>query len=182
MEIQISLQKEDWKRYQSYIEKAHLKQQNTWMNSFWVNMLVWMVIAIIFMTIFQNFSNFHWPTAISVAVFFVLIFAFFLFNMLKIRKAFEPLENGVFCGKHKFTFTGKGIASEGKGYEGNHSWEIVKKIERAPGMILIYLDTANAYVFPESKLDNPDELYNFISEQYSNVTSQSNRPPSSAAE
>jgi hypothetical protein len=36
-------------------------------------------------------------------------------------------------------------------------------------MIMIYLDTAYAYVFPESKLDNPDEFYNFITEQYSNV-------------
>jgi hypothetical protein len=85
-----------------------------------------MVVAIVFMSIFQSFSHFHLPTAISVAVFFILIFALFIFNMFKIRKAFEPLENGVFCGKHKFTFTDKGIASEGDGYEGNHSWEIVK--------------------------------------------------------
>lgn len=182
MEIQINLQKEDWKIYQSYIEKELPKQQKTWMDSFWVNIFVWMVIAIIFMTIFQSFSHFHWPTAISVAIFFILIFALFLVNMFKIRKAFEPLENGVFCGSHKFTFTSKGIASKGKGYEAYHSWEIVKNIERVSGMILIYLDTAYAYVFPESKLDYPDEFYNYISEQYSNVTNQSSRPSSSATD
>jgi len=171
MEIQINLQKEDWKLYQSYIEKELPKQQKTWVDSFWVNVFVWMVMGIIFMTIFQNLSHFHWPTATLVAIFFVLISALFFFNMFKIRKAFEPLENGTFCGSHKFTFTPEGIASEGKGYEGHHSWEIVKKIERAPGMILIYLDKAYAYVFLESKLDNPDEFYNYISEQYSNVKS-----------
>ena len=182
MEIQINLQKEDWKNYQSYIEKTLPKQKKTWMDSFWVNMFVWMLLVIMFMDIFQSFSYFHWPTAISVSVFFILIFALFIFNMFKIRKAFEPLESGVFCGKHKFKFTDNGIASEGDGYEGNHSWKIVKRIERAQGMIMIYLDTAYAYVFPESKLDNPDEFYSFISEQYSNVTSQSSRPPTSAAD
>jgi hypothetical protein len=173
MELQINLQKKDWKHYQSYIEKELPKQKKTWVDSFWVNMFIWMVVAIIFMTIFKKFSYFHWPTAISVAIFFVLMIVLFIFNMLKIRKLFEPLENGVFCGSHKFTFTDKGIASEGKGYEGHHSWKVVKKIERAPGMILIYLDTTYAYVFPESKLENPDEFYNYISKQYSNVTKTS---------
>jgi hypothetical protein len=182
MEIQITLQKEDWKLYQSYIEKALPKQQKTWMDSFWINLFVWMGLAMVFMAIFQSFSHFHWPTAASVAIFFVLIFVLFLFNMFKIRKAFEPLESGIFCGRHKFTFTSDGIITEGKGYEGHHSWEIVKKIERAPGMILIYLDKVYAYVFPESKLDDPDEFYNYISEQYSNVTNQSSRRPSSTAD
>lgn len=182
MEIQINLQKEDWKLYQSYIEKELPKKQKTWMDSIWVNMFVWMVVAIVFMTILRNISHFHWPTAASVAIFFVLISALFFFNIFKIRKAFEPQESGTFCGSHRFIFSGEGIASKGKGYEGRHSWEIVKKIERAPGMILIFLDTAYAYVFPESKLDNPDKFYNYISEQYSNVTSQSSRPPSSASD
>ncbi|MDY6857430.1 MAG: hypothetical protein SWO11_22540 [Thermodesulfobacteriota bacterium] len=38
-------------------------------------------------------------------------------------------------------------------------------------MIRIFLDTALAYVFPEAKLENPDEFYRYISEQYStNIT------------
>lgn len=167
MEIKINLQKEDWRRYQSYIGKALPNNRKTWMDSFWVNMFVWMVVGIVFMTIFRKFSHFHWPTAVSVAIFFVIISALYFFNCVKIRKAFEPLESGTFCGDHKFTFSSKGIASEGEGYEGCHSWRIVKNIERASGMILIYLDTAQAYVFPESKLDNPDEFYNYISGQYS---------------
>ena len=179
MEIQINLQIEDWKLYQSYIAKELPKQHKNWMSSFWVNLFVWMVVAIIFMALFQRFSHFHWPTAISISIFFVLISVLFFFNMLKIRKAYEPLENGTFCGSHTFAFTGEGITSEGKGYEAHYSWEVVKKIERAPGMILIYIDKAYAFVFPESKLDNPDEFYNFISEQYSNATNQSSRPYSS---
>ncbi len=182
MEIEIDLQKEDWKLYQRYIEKELPKHHKIWMDSFWVNLFVWMVIAIVFMAVFQQISHFHWPTAISVTVFFVLISALFFFNMLKIRKAFEPLESGVFCGSHKFIFSSQGIVSEGNGYKGYHSWEIVKKIERTSGLILIYLDNVYAYVFPEIKLDNPDEFYHYILEQYSTVTSQSSRPVSSASD
>ena len=172
MEIQVNLQKEDWRSYQSYIEKKLIKQQKTWIDNLWVNVFIWMVLAMVFMTFFQSVSQFHWPTAVSVATLFIVVSILFFFNMVKIRKAFEPSENGTFCGTHKFTFTDEGITSEGKGYEGHHSWGIVKKIERAPGMIIIYLDTVYAYVFPESKLENPEEFWTYISQHYSNVTGQ----------
>ena len=170
MEIQIKLEKEDWKKYQSYLEKELPKHSKSWMNSFWVQMLIWMILAFIFMVIFQNFSAFHWPTAASVAIFFILFAALWVFNIIKIRKAFEPSETGLLCGIHTFKFTEHGIDSEGKGYTGYHGWEIVKKVERAKGMIIVYVDTAYAYVFPESKLDNPDNFYAYILDQYSKFT------------
>ncbi|CAA0106655.1 Uncharacterised protein [Halioglobus japonicus] len=177
MEIQITLQQEDWKLYQSYIEKELPKHLKTWMDSFWVNMLIWMVIAFVFMSIFNQHSEFHWSTAISVGVFFIIISALFFFNMFKIRRAFEPSEDGTFCGDHLFIFDDYGIKSQGNGYKGTHSWGIVKKIERAQGMVMIYLDTASAFVFPESKLKDPDGFYNYISERYSNVTNQASGTP-----
>ncbi|WP_299948240.1 YcxB family protein [uncultured Microbulbifer sp.] len=181
MEIQITLQKEDWKQYQSYIEKELPKHLKTWMDSPWINMLIWMVIAFVFLSIFNRHSTFHWFTAISVSVFFILISTLFIFNMFKIRRAFEPSDQGTFCGSHKFTFDDSGINSEGRGYKGTQSWEIVKKIERAQGMIMIYLDTTYAYVFPESKLEDPDGFYKYISERYSNVTSKASGTSQSGA-
>ena len=181
MEIQITLDKQDWKSYQGHIERELPKRMKTWMDSAWVNMIIWMVIAFLFLSLFNRHSNFHWPTAISVGVFFITISALFFFNMFKIRKAFEPSEAGTFCGDHLFIFNEQGIISEGKGYKGNHSWSIVKKIDRAEGMILIYLDTAYAYVFPESKLKAPDDFYGLIYEQYSNVTNQASGTPKSGA-
>jgi len=44
----------------------------------------------------------------------------------------------------------------------------MQKIERAQGMIIIYLDTVFGYVFPESKLDDPDGFYKYISEHFKN--------------
>ena len=173
MDIEINLDKQDWRNYQSYVERELSKHHRTWMDSFWVNVIVWFVVAFSFMFIFQQKSNFHWPSAISAAIIFVLIFMVFIFNIYKMKKAFEPSANGVFCGKHKFTFTENEIISEGKGYTGQHSWEIVQRIEKSRGMVLIFIDTAYAFVFPESKLENPEEFYNYVVEQLSNVTSGS---------
>lgn len=90
--------------------------------------------------------------------------------MFKVRKSFEPSDTGSFCGVHRFRFTEQGIESEGNGFVTNHSWQIVKKVERTQGMILIYFDTAIAYAFPESKLSDPDGVYKYILERFTNPT------------
>lgn len=168
MEIQIKLDKNDWKKYQKHIENELPKSLNLWINNFWINMVSWMVVTIAFMTIFKRFSEFHGPTAISVAVFFILIFAIFKLNMFKVRKAFEPSEIGTFCGEHTFIFSDDGIVSKGAGYSAKHSWEIVKKVERANGMVLVYLDTCSAFLFPEAKLENPEQFYTDLSQYHLN--------------
>ena len=180
MEIVIDLKKEDWRCYQSYMEKALRKRQQGWRDSLGVNLLLSMIAGMAFMYLFQAFSHFHWPTAIAVAALFVLLFALFYLDMLRIRNACEPLESGTFCGTHRFTFSEHGVTTEGNGYSSHHSWEAVKKIDRASGMILIFLDRVYAFVFPESKLDDPEKLYQRISELHSNATASSNRPPSAA--
>ncbi|MEP6161956.1 MAG: YcxB family protein [Halieaceae bacterium] len=177
MEIQITLDKEDWKSFQGYAEKTLPKNLKSWMSSPWVNMLIWMLITIFFLSVFNQYSSFHWPTVTAMGAFFILLSALFFFNMFKLKKAFEPSDSGTFCGSHIFRFSEQGISSEGDGYRANHAWSIVKKIEREQGMILIFLDTAFAYVFPEPKLEDPDSFYAFVSEQYSNATSQANGTP-----
>ena len=169
MEILIKLEMEDWKLFQLHLEKELPKTIKSWTNSLWFNLILWAVIAFIFMSIFHNTSQIHWPTAGFVSVFFILLFSLFIFNLTKVRKAYAPSENGVFIGEHKFTFNEEGIKTTGHGYEGSHNWSIVKKIDRVNDMILIYLDTAYAYVFPENKLENPDEFYKYINEQYKKI-------------
>lgn len=104
-------------------------------------------------------------------MFFVVMIAVCLLKYFmlqkELRRKCEPSDEGIFVGEHKFIFDEEGIQSQGKGYKSSLAWSVVRKIERGRGMILVYQDTENAYVFPESKLDNPNEFYNFITEQYS---------------
>ena len=168
MEILINLEKDDWKIFQSHIEKELRKSVKSWTDSFVFNVVLWAVLTSIFLSVFNMMYQFHWPTAFSVATFFVVFIISLIMDSIKLKKAFMPSEKGVFVGQHHFIFDNEGIKSKGKGYEGFHDWTIVKKIERSKGMILIYLDTTYAYVFPEKKLDNPDNFFNYINEQFNN--------------
>lgn len=163
MEIEITLEKEDWRRFQSYIEKELYKQKKNWIDGFWVNLVAWAFMTSLFMWAFDKFSDFHWPTAVFVLAIFILITLMYFFKVYKIRKAYEPMESGIFCGKHKFIFTDEEIISEGEGYQGRHAWKIVKRVERGNGIILIFLDTIHAYVFPEGKLVDPDGFHEYVS-------------------
>ncbi|MEW8587059.1 MAG: YcxB family protein [Candidatus Thiodiazotropha sp.] len=166
----IKLEVGDWYKFQSYLEKEIPRRTaKSWMNGFWFNLVLWGVIAFFFMAIFQNTGDFHWPTAGVASAFFILMFILFIFNLTKFKKAYAPSENGVFVGEHRFVFDEEGIKSQGQGYKAMHSWSLVQRIERSNGMIFIFMDSAYAYVFPESKLKNPEEFYKYINEQYKKI-------------
>lgn len=166
MEISIQLEAEDWRQFQKFLEKEIPKKVKHWSGGFWFNVALWTLIALTFSFMFRSGEDFHWPTAGFVAVTFVVMFALFVYNLVQQGKAYAPAEDGVFVGEHHFVFDEKGIATKGEGYDARHSWSTVKRIERVNGMILIFLDTAYAFVLQESKLDNPEALYNYICEQY----------------
>ncbi len=176
MEIQLTLDKEDWKAFQKYLTKVISKTHAKPINGFWGNLASWIVFAVVFLYIAKSQYIFHWSTAAFMLLLFFMVAAIFFASMNKMRKAFEPSDSGIFCGTHKFTFSDDGIASEGKNYKGHHSWETVQKVESVPGMILIYLDTAYAYVFPKVKPAAPDEFYTYVSEKFAKVTNQQMQP------
>jgi hypothetical protein len=167
MEVVLELEKADWWRFMSHVEKRCAKNIG---NTAFSSMAYWFVIAILFMWMFRDLDSFHWETAITVSVFFLLLLASFILRISKMRKASEPSAKGVFVGKHKFIIGDDGIRSEGVGYTGSHSWTAVKEIERTKDMVLIYLDTTFAFVFPDSKLEDADEFYRFVNERYKAAT------------
>ena len=84
-----------------------------------------------------------------------------------------PLKEGTLVGRHEFVFDENGIHSEGKGYKSFHSWKIVKSVRYEKGIIMIFLDKAYAFIFPDDQLDNPDDFYMRINQLHAKyVTSQ----------
>lgn len=172
MQIQIDLEKQDWVQYQAYIEKNLQSQSTAGTGKRWVTTLTW-VLTIAFMLALNFIDRFDWPTAAFVSLAFVSLCALVLLHYASAREMVEPTDDGVFCGRHTFTFTEEGIASRGRGYHGLHSWELVKNVVRAQGMILIFLDSIYAYVLPESKLPDPDELFDYVTRQHQLATARS---------
>lgn len=165
MQIEIDLDQSDWSRYQTFVEKTLPAESKKVPSKRWMNVLLW-ALTILFLLALNFIERFDWPTAIFVSLVFISFFSALVVQLKDARKAFEPAVDGVFCGRHKFMFTEEGIASSGRGYHGLHSWNLVKKVVRAEGMILIFLDTIFAYVLPESKLPNADELYEYVTRQH----------------
>lgn len=165
MHIEINLDQSDWSRYQTFVEKTLPAASKNAQSKRWLNVLLW-VLTIGFLLALNFIERFDWPTATFVSLVFISFFGALVVQLKDARKAFEPAVDGVFCGHHKFTFTEEGIATSGHGYHGQHSWDLVKKIVRVEGMILIFLDTIYAYVLPESKLANADALFDYVTRQH----------------
>lgn len=162
MEIKIELNQEDWRVFQKYLHKELTRSTKTFIDNFWFNLILWMVLGFIFMFIFRNFSSFHWPTAGIVSGLFCCIVVFTVMKIKKYSKAYEPSEKGVFYGAHNFKFSENGIHMYGNGYKTDYGWSIFKEVKRDSGLIMLFLDTTYAYIFPEDKLDDPDAFYRFI--------------------
>jgi hypothetical protein len=113
---------------------------------------------------FQHVEKFHWPSAVYVTVIFAILSFLFFRHLNRIKNAFSPSEKGTFIGTHRFIFSEAGIASEGNGYKGFYSWSIISNVVQDNGVIMLFIDTANAFIFPEHKIDNPSGLYNYAKE------------------
>ncbi len=162
IEFDITLSRDDWENFQRCMEKELPKRIRHWSDHFLVTFFSWVIIAIIIMSLFQPGEEFHWPSAISVAIFFIAMIIYFLVYAMKFKKATLPSEKGIFVGTHHYRFDENGISTHGKGYRCQHSWDCIHRIERNNGMIMVFLDNAYAYIFNESKLDNADEFYDYI--------------------
>ena len=162
MNVSIKLEKDDWLRFQKYLEKDIQKKNKSWVNGILFSVILWFILAFIFMNVFNAHVTFHWPTAGMATLFYGVFMITNIFNLHKFKKACIPADSGVFLGEHRFILNNEGINSIGKGYEGKQSWSLVQRVERSDGMILIFMDTVYAYIFPETKLENPEEFYSYV--------------------
>lgn len=169
MEILINLEREDWDIFQAHTQRGISRAVKSSSGGFWTSVLFLSAMLLLVLFYFQSSYQYHWPTAIFVAVICVLIAAQFLYNLNKIYNASGPDEEGPFCGRHRLVISEDGIASEGNGYAGSHDWTTIKKIDRSDGLIMLYIDTVFAFIFPESKLEDPDGLFAYVNGLYENA-------------
>jgi len=173
MEILLNLEREDWEVFQSYTQREISRGVKSSSGGFWRSVLFLSVMSLIALFYFQGSREFHWPTATFVALIFTLIAAQFLYNLNKVKDASAPGDEGPFCGRHRLVISEDGISSEGNGYAGLHDWTTINKIERSDGLIMLYIDTLFAFIFPESKLEDPDALFAYVNRLYENANESS---------
>lgn len=159
MNVTLKLELEDWRQFQSFLEKDLQKSVKSWWNGHWFTFLFSVSLCLAILLALEAFGGIHWPTAGSVALLLAMVIGLHVAHLFKLRQAFSPSDSGIFVGEHRFDFGEDGIKIAGQDYETWLSWDRVQRIERSDDMIMIFLDTAFAYLFPVSKLDDPDGLY-----------------------
>ncbi|RBP48813.1 YcxB family protein [Arenicella xantha] len=173
MEKTFKYEKEDWQKFQSYLETDLCRSKKMWHESVWFNLISWFVIAIVFFTFFQSKSEFSWATAGIVSFFFVSIYAQLVLTGIKFKKLCAPSEKGSFIGEHRFRFNESSIQSEGLGYTATHDWSVVKRVAKTNDAIYLFLDNAVAYIFPLSQIEDSGQFYEYINTKI-NVAASSN--------
>ncbi|MCP3927792.1 MAG: YcxB family protein, partial [Bacteroidetes bacterium] len=107
---------------------------------------------------FTYVGSVHYPTAILVSSIFLIVIGLWIWNVIRLNRALAPSEHGPFFGKHRCVIDETGIHLERKGYKRYVDWHAVKLVERGNGMIMLFIDTAQAFIFPENQIDDIDEF------------------------
>jgi hypothetical protein len=106
-----------FKRYSSYAAKRVCNSSSA-PRSFLVNMVVWFFLAIGFMFLFQigsvDFSKFHWPSALIVALPLLILIGYSSYNIYKFQKLSFPNSDGLMLGTKEIDFDADGIKESSK--------------------------------------------------------------------
>ncbi|QQM64254.1 YcxB family protein [Pseudoalteromonas sp. LC2018020214] len=125
------------------------------------NVIVWFVITVVFMTIFQvesiRLSDFHWPSGLIVAVPFLILIIVFLYNNHKLKEQSIPNENGVMIGNKTIEFQADGIRETNHLGSYFYKWQAVEAMEENKGDLYIFVDKLLALIIPASTFTNEAE-------------------------
>jgi len=162
MEFEIDLTVADWHRFNRYVERRKQKDIKGVVGGFRSHLLLLAILIPLFTVLFLYVKTIHWPSVIFTGTVFSVIVILVVLHLHRLQQALAPSPEGPFVGHHHFIIDAGGIHTRGHGYRSFHEWDSVKTVEREKGLIMLFFDTAMAFIFPEDRLSAPDEVFNEI--------------------
>ena len=157
----INITKQNYLDYSDFAVKRLLKSETKKGSGFLKNMILWFVLAVIFMTVFQiksiPFSSFHWQSALITATPLVIFIFAFLFNINKFKRLAIPKEDGLMLGNKTIEFQSEGINEINSFGHCFYKWEIVDALEENKGNIYIFVDKVLALIIPSESFSTSVE-------------------------
>ena len=124
-------------------------------------MVVWFVVTVIFMAIFQiksvHFASFHWQSSIVTATPLIIFIFAFLFNIKKCKRLSIPKENGLMIGIKTIEFKSEGIHEINSFGHCFYKWEVVEALEENKGDMYIFVDKLLALIIPTESFSTETE-------------------------
>ncbi|MCC5453400.1 YcxB family protein [Rheinheimera sp. UJ51] len=125
------------------------------------NMIIWCILTIAFMFLFQidsiSLSSFHWPSALIVALPFTVFIVAYYMNMRKLRQSSIPNQNGLMLGEKTIEFGTDGITEINPLGNCFYKWESVESVEDNSGDLYIFLDKLLALIIPAASFTSDIE-------------------------
>lgn len=148
----ITITKQIYIDYSQFAVKRLCKPKNQKSTGFLKNMLIWFVLTVIFMTVFQikpiSFVGFHWQSALITAVPFSIFIMAFLYNINKFKKLSIPNDNSVMIGDKTIEFRPDGINEIHRLGHCFYKREAIEAIEEHKGNLYIFVDKLLALIIP----------------------------------
>lgn len=166
MEISLTLTQQDWLRYQLYLEKN--LPSRTLSRLLGGGYVVLGALAVLLALWLDSICLVN----IAFVLGFLLAFlALWALGISQARKAYFPIPGGAFCSQHRFVFDQQGIHTESDGSSSYTSWRKINRVEHTDEMIMLFLDTAYAFILPCNQLQDPNALLRLIENYWTQADS-----------
>ncbi|MBQ4838496.1 YcxB family protein [Pseudoalteromonas luteoviolacea] len=157
----VTITKQDYLGYSDFVVKRLCTPKNQKSSGFLRNMIIWFLLTVIFLAVFQiksvSFSDFHWQSALITAIPFSIFLVVFLYNINKIKKLSIPNENGVMIGEKTIEFQSGGINEIHHLGSCFYKWDAVEAIEENKGDLYIFVDKLMALIIPANSFESEAE-------------------------
>ena len=157
----VTITTKDYLGYSEFAVKRLCTPKNQKSSGFLRNMIIWSLLTVTFMVVFQiksvSFSDFHWQSALITAIPFSIFLVAFLYNINKFKKLSIPNENGVMIGEKTIEFRSGGINEINHLGSCFYKWDAIEAIEENNGDLYIFVDKLLALIIPANSFENEAE-------------------------
>ena len=172
IQAEIHLTPADYRSYIKSFQKYIRQKARPLLGGVWSNMAIWGVLVFLFVLIFQRWNKFDVETAFFVGAIAIAFIGLFIFELLKLNRASFPEPDSWYYKPMSFQFDESGIQCRTVVGNSTTKWEGVQDIVRNNGLILIFIESSQAFVLPEVQLDDADQLVAQI-QQWSGINLKS---------
>lgn len=157
----VNITKKDYLEYSKFALNRVCKSNNQGTFGFFKSMIIWCVLTISFMVVFQiksiNLPSLHWQSVVLTAGVFSIVVIGYLFNINKFKKRATPNENGVMLGEKTIEFRPDGISETNRLGNCFYKWEAVEAIEEHNDNVYIFIDKLLALIVPASAFTSSED-------------------------
>ncbi len=164
MLVSFRLEQEEYKNFTKFALKQASGKKNE-KKSFLVNFVIWFLVAIVFMSIFQTIGktdfNFDLSTAIIVILPILVGIGVYFYEMQKVQKNTLPKTDGFLLSESTIELRDDGIHATKEYATSFFNWKSVESVSENNGDFYLFLDNVYAIIIPNSAFTSSKQADEF---------------------